>query len=78
MGQDFTLSKTEVTFELGDHNGNGITTRVTVVDDLLMEGTENIILHASAPSPASFVGDPVTINILDDDSKCVSSLSLAQ
>lgn len=60
-----------MTFDIGEHDGNARTTVVQVVDDLFMEGTENVILYGSAQSPASFVGGPVTINILDDDCKCV-------
>ena len=71
MGQDFTLSQTEVTFDIGANDGNTIAAFVDVLDDLLVEGTENIVLSGSVAAPASFVGGPVTVRILDDDSKCV-------
>ena len=47
MGEDFNLSRTEVTFEIGADNGNTITVFVDVLDDLLAEGTENIVLSGS-------------------------------
>ena len=71
MGQDFTLSRNEVTFGLGSIFGDTISVSVDVLDDLLVEGTENIVLSGSVAPPASFVGGPATVSILDDDSKCV-------
>ena len=76
MGQDFTLSQTEVTFDLGANDGTSMTVFVDVLDDLLVEETENIVLSGSVAAPASFVGGPATVRILDDDSKCVYAGSL--
>ena len=62
----------EVTFGFGVHNGNPRTSIVTVLDDLQVEGTESLTLSgnvARTTLSASFVGDPVTVDILDDDSK---------
>ena len=68
------------TFGIGTHNGNGLTTTIYVLDDLEVEGTESLTLSGSvalgappapSPPPASFVGDSVTVDILDDDSKFI-------
>ena len=73
MGQDFLLSRTEVTFALGTNDGNVISTFVDILDDLLVEGTENFTLTGSVAPPASFVGGPVTVSIIDNDGKWVCS-----
>ena len=76
MDRDFTLVP-EVIFGFGTRNSNGMFTIVTVLDDLQVEGTEVLTLSgnvapATPPAPfVSFLGDPVTLDILDDDSKCV-------
>lgn len=72
VGRDYTLMPNEVTFGFGTGNNNRQFSIVTVMDDLQVEGTESLTLSgsvATATPPASFVGDPVTIDILDDDSK---------
>ena len=71
VGQDFTLSRTEVTFGLGTNDGNVISAFVDILDDLFIEGTENFTLTGSVAPPASFVGGPVTVRIIDDDGKCL-------
>ena len=71
MGQDFTLSRTEVTFGLGTNDGNIISVFVDILDDLFIEGTENFTLTGSVAPPASFVGRPVMVKIIDDDGKCL-------
>ena len=75
-GQDFTLSRSEITFDAGANDGNSITVFVDVLDDLLVEGTECFTLSesistATAPG-ASFVGGPATVCILDNEGKTVS------
>ena len=86
-GQDFILFPREALFPIGTINGNGVTTGIYVLDDLKVEGTESLTLSGSvapgappalpgvpptpSPPPASFVGDQVTVDILDDDSKFV-------
>lgn len=70
VGQDFTLSRTEVTFALGTNDGNVISAFVDILDDLLVEGTENFTLTGSVAPPASF-GSSITVSIIDDDGKCV-------
>ena len=73
MGQDFTLSRNQLSFQQGANDGNTITFFIDVLDDLLVEGTENIILSGSVESPtvsgAVFVGGPVTVSIFDDEGK---------
>ena len=73
MGEDFTLSPTEVTFDIGTNDGNTINVSVDVLDDDDVEGTESFTLSASTSSPeAVFVGVPaLTVSILDDDGKLV-------
>ena len=73
MGEDFTLSPTEVTFDIGTNDGNTINVSVDILDDDDVEGTESFTLSASTSSPeAVFVGVPdLTISILDDDGKLV-------
>lgn len=60
-----------MTFDLGANNGNTITAFVNVLDDLVVEGTEDVFLSGSVDAPASFVGGPATFNIVDDDCKCI-------
>ena len=69
MGQDFILSRTEVTFGEGSGSGNVINIFVDILDDLLVEGTENFTLTGSVAPPAFFVGGPVTVTIIDNDGK---------
>ena len=68
MGQDFNLSRTEVTFDAGTNDGNRITFFVDILDDPLVEGTENFTLTGSVAPPASFNGS-ITVSILDNDGK---------
>ena len=56
-------------FDPGANNGTTVTVIVDILDDLLVEGAENIVLSGRVPSPASFVGGPATVSILDDDGK---------
>ena len=60
-----------MTFDLGANNGNAISIFVNILDDNLVEGTEDVVLAGSVDAPASFVGGPATFNILDDDCKCI-------
>ena len=53
MGQDFNLSQSEVTFDLGTNDGNTITVFVDVLDDLLVEGTECFTLTGGIGSPSA-------------------------
>ena len=75
VGQDFTLSRNKVTFDLGANDGNSVTVLADILDDCLVEGTECFTLSGGIGSPAApgavFVGDSVTICITDNDSKCV-------
>ena len=72
VGQDFTLSRSEVTFDIGANNGNTLSVFVDVLDDLLVEGTECFTLSGSTASQAApFVGGDVTVCINDNDCKCV-------
>ena len=73
MGEDFTLSRSEVTFDIGANDGNTIIVFVDVLDDFLVEGTESFTLTGgignTAAAGAAFVGGPATVIILDDDGK---------
>ena len=71
VGLDFILYQTELTFAEGTNNGDIIF--VDILDDLLVEGTENFTLTGSVTPPALFVGGPVTVTIIDNDGKCVVS-----
>ena len=70
MGQDFILSRTEVTFDEGSTSGNSINIFVDILNDTLVEGTENFTLTGSVAPPASFSGS-ITISIIDNDGKWV-------
>ena len=74
MGQDFTLSRSTVTFDIGANDGNTIIVFVDVLDDVLVEGTECFTLSGSistttAAPGASFVGGPATVCILDNEGR---------
>lgn len=75
MGQDFILSRTEVTFDEASQDGNTIAVLVDVINDPFVEGTETFTLSGAMGVPAAdgtvFVGGPVTVTILDDDGKIV-------
>ena len=58
-----------MTFGLGTNDGNVISVFVDILDDLFIEGRENFTLSDSVAPPASFVGGPVTVRIIDDDGK---------
>jgi len=75
VGQDFNLSRTEVTFDVGATNGNRINIFVNILDDTLMEGTENFTLTGSVATPASF-GSSITVSIIDDDDNNGKSVHL--
>ena len=71
---DFSLSWSEVTFDLGANDGNTITVFADVIDDLIIEGTESFSLSITVEDPPAGVivdpnGNAATINILDDDGK---------
>ena len=68
MGHDFNLSRTEVTFDIGANDGARITIFVDILDDTLVEGTENFTLAGSVTPPASFSGS-ITVSIIDNDGK---------
>ena len=71
MGQDFTVPQTTVTFAVGTPTGDTQPVLVNVIDDDEVEGTESLLLTGIVAPPASFVGGPATVNIIDDDGKCV-------
>ena len=76
-GQDFTLLRRDVTFDIGASDGNVINLLINVLDDLLVEGRECFTLSGSIGSPAAagstFVGGDATVCIVDNDCKCVHS-----
>ena len=80
VGSDFTLSRTEVTFDIGANNGNTITVFVDVLDDPLVEGTETFTLSGAisttiAATGSTFVGGGVTVTILDNDGKIMYAIA---
>ena len=68
MGQDFNLSRTEVTFGIGTNDGFIITIFASILDDPLVERTESFTLTGSVAPPASFSGS-ITVSIIDNDGK---------
>ena len=68
-GDDFHLLRHEVTFYQGATPGNIQSASINIIDDSLVEGTENFIVSGNVTAPASFVpgGDTTTVNILDND-----------
>ena len=74
-GQDFTRSRTEVTFDQGANDDNSITVFIDVQDDFLVEGTETFTLSGGIGSPAApgsiFVGGDATFCVADNDCKFV-------
>ena len=70
VGLDFIFFQTELTFTEGTSDGDVIF--IDILDDILVEGTENFTLTGSVAAPASFVGGPVTVSIIDNDGKCVA------
>jgi len=71
-GTDFVLARDEVTFDAGANNGNTISIRIEIWDDLSVERTERFTLTGSVVTTGYigvFVGCPATVSILDDDGK---------
>ena len=71
-GTDFVLAQDEVTFDAGANDGNTISIRIEIWDDLSVEGTERFTLTGSVVTTGTigvFEGGPPTVSILDDDSK---------
>jgi len=71
-GTDFVLARDGVTFDAGANDGNTISIRIEIWDDLSVEGTERFTFTGSVVTTGTigvFVGGPATISILDDDSK---------
>ena len=61
-----------MTFDQGTTTGNTQSVSIKIVDDSLVEETENFVVSGNVTAPASFVfgGDTVTVNILDNDGEC--------
>ena len=70
--EDFSLSTNEVVFLAGTNNGTIQTLVISILDDDLMEGTENFVLSGSVTSPAMFLPgrNMTTITIMDNERKC--------
>ena len=68
-GADFSLVSTALTFGMGSGDDDTMDIMVTLLDDLLVEGTENYTLSISVSSGPASVGalGTVTVNIADDD-----------
>ena len=60
-----------MTFDQGNNSSNVQVVAINLLDDQLLEGTENIVISGNVTPPASFVrgGDTVTVDILDNDGK---------
>ena len=58
-----------MTFNQGATTGNTQSVSIRIIDDSLVEGTENFVVSGNVTAPASFLpgGDTVTVNILDND-----------
>ena len=56
----------------GTSNNNVQSLVVNIIDDFLVEGTENFVISGDATAPASFVPgrDTATVTILDNDGEC--------
>ena len=66
------LFSDQVIFDIGANDGNTISVPISILDDLLVEGTETFTLTGSVVTlgmGATFVGGSVTISILDNDGK---------
>ena len=70
--EDFRLIFQSLALCRGTSNGNVQSLVVDIIDDFLVEGTENFVVSGVATAPASFVPgrDNATVTILDNDGKC--------
>ena len=70
--EDFRLVFQSLALCRGTSNGNVQSLVVDIIDDFLVEGTENFVVSGVATVPASFVPgrDNATVTILDNDGKC--------
>lgn len=72
--KDFVAKSANVTFQPGETGPKYVD--IDLVDDLLVEQTESFGVSLSFTSDKSIqLGDPATINILDNDGKYVISFS---
>ena len=76
-GDDFSLANSILKFDTNvtfaqDANGSYVQVlAINILDDHLLEGTENFVISGTVTTPASFVpgGGMVTVDILDNDGK---------
>lgn len=77
---DSESNSLRLSFANGTPNGAIENVTITILDDLILEGTENIVLFASTQPElsASFVTgkNTIAISILDNDGKLVFVLKL--
>ena len=61
-----------MTFVQGATTGNNQSASIEIIDDSLLEGTENFVVSGNVTAPASFVPgrDTATVTILDNDGEC--------
>jgi len=76
---DYTdLGVLTVTFAAGTKNGAIVKANLTILNDVIVEGTETVVIVGSIPAgvEASFaIGqDSVTLSICDNDGKCMIAL----
>lgn len=70
---DFKAKTVDVTFEPGEKGPKSVV--FDIVDDPSVELTENFkVSFASSSSAAVKLGDPATVNILDNDGKITAVL----
>ena len=70
--EDFHLVFQSLALCRGTSNGNVQSLVVDIIDDSLVEGTENFVISGNATAPASFVPDRdnATVTIMDNDGEC--------
>ena len=67
---DYVPSRANVTFQPGETGTKTVT--IDIIDDALVEDTEDFqVAVVSSSIPAVTWGEPVSVNILDNDGICV-------
>ena len=61
-----------MTFDQGATTGSTQNASINIIDDPLVEGTENFVVSGNVTAPATFVPgrDTTTVTIMDNDGKC--------
>ena len=87
-GSDFESQNSFITFPAATRPGFTVTLNLSILDDDMMEGTEDFLFNATIITPqpgmATVVGgslqSSVTVTVLDDDSgkKVIHSVTILQ